>query len=232
MSLALMLLADGRFPAGGHAHSAGVEAAVGDGRVFDEDSLEAFLFGRLHTAGLTEAALAAAAFAAFAQPCRPGGTPLCESVLELDAEAAARLPLPWLRSSSRRLGRQLVRAAGRCWPGPSLVVVADALPEGACLPVALGAAGVAAGLGIDEVALLSLHGLLTTAAQAGVRLLGLDPFAVAAIVARLGVEAASVGVDAVLLSSLPLADLPARSGVIPDIAAADHARSDERLFVT
>ena len=30
---ALLLLADGRFPAGGHVHSAGIEAAVGDGRV-------------------------------------------------------------------------------------------------------------------------------------------------------------------------------------------------------
>ena len=37
---ALLLLADGRFPAGGHAHSGGVEAAVTHGAVHDTDSLE------------------------------------------------------------------------------------------------------------------------------------------------------------------------------------------------
>ncbi|MYU17183.1 urease accessory protein UreF, partial [Streptomyces sp. SID8361] len=58
---ALLILADGRFPAGGHAHSGGAEAAVAAGRIHDAASLEAFCRGRLHTAGLTAAGLAAAA---------------------------------------------------------------------------------------------------------------------------------------------------------------------------
>ncbi|MGW4109089.1 urease accessory protein UreF, partial [Streptomyces sp. NPDC004976] len=58
---ALLVLADGRFPAGGHAHSGGMEAAVASGRVRDTASLEAFCRGRLHTAGLVAAGLAAAA---------------------------------------------------------------------------------------------------------------------------------------------------------------------------
>ncbi|MFD8826698.1 urease accessory protein UreF, partial [Streptomyces sp. NPDC059605] len=58
---ALLVLADGRFPAGGHAHSGGAEAAVEQGRVRDAGDLAAFCRGRLHTAGLTAAALAAAA---------------------------------------------------------------------------------------------------------------------------------------------------------------------------
>ncbi|NEC44731.1 urease accessory protein UreF, partial [Streptomyces sp. SID8016] len=58
---ALLVLADGRFPAGGHAHSGGAEPAVAEGRVHDADSLADFCRGRLHTAGLTAAALAAAA---------------------------------------------------------------------------------------------------------------------------------------------------------------------------
>ena len=33
MNSVLLLLADGRFPAGGHAHSSGLEAAVAAGRV-------------------------------------------------------------------------------------------------------------------------------------------------------------------------------------------------------
>ncbi|MEU8110687.1 urease accessory UreF family protein [Micromonospora sp. NPDC048947] len=57
----LLLLADGRFPAGAHAHSGGLEAAVAAGRVTDLASLEAFLAGRLATAGLVGAAFAAAA---------------------------------------------------------------------------------------------------------------------------------------------------------------------------
>ncbi len=61
---ALLLLADGRFPAGGHAHSGGAEAAVKAGRIHDAVTMAAFLTGRLHTTGLTAAALAAAASSA------------------------------------------------------------------------------------------------------------------------------------------------------------------------
>jgi hypothetical protein len=57
----LLLLSDGRFPAGGHAHSGGIEAAVMAGRVTDVDTLGLFLAGRLATAGRVAAALAAAA---------------------------------------------------------------------------------------------------------------------------------------------------------------------------
>jgi urease accessory protein len=63
VSVAALLLSDSRFPAGGHAHSGGVEAAVTAGTVADLDSLGTFLRGRLRTAGLTAAGLAAAACA-------------------------------------------------------------------------------------------------------------------------------------------------------------------------
>jgi urease accessory protein len=61
VSVAALLLSDSRFPAGGHAHSGGVEPAVTAGTVSDLASLEAFLRGRLRTAGLVAAGLAAAA---------------------------------------------------------------------------------------------------------------------------------------------------------------------------
>ncbi|TBL26634.1 urease accessory protein UreF, partial [Verrucosispora sp. SN26_14.1] len=48
----LLLLADGRFPAGAHAHSSGLEAAVAAGRVTDLATLGEYLRGRLATAGL------------------------------------------------------------------------------------------------------------------------------------------------------------------------------------
>ena len=41
----LLVLADGRLPAGGHAHSGGLEAAVAAGRVHDLSTVESFLRG-------------------------------------------------------------------------------------------------------------------------------------------------------------------------------------------
>lgn len=58
---ALLVLADGRFPAGGHAHSGGAEPAVKAGHIRNAQDLASFCLGRLHTTGLTSAALAAAA---------------------------------------------------------------------------------------------------------------------------------------------------------------------------
>lgn len=78
---ALLVLADGRFPAGGHAHSGGVEPAVKAGRVHDAASLAEFCRGRLHTAGLVSASLAAAAV-------------LGLDPLALDEAADARTPSP------------------------------------------------------------------------------------------------------------------------------------------
>jgi urease accessory protein len=55
------MLADARFPAGGHAHSGGLEGAMTAGTVTDVRSLDLFLRGRLATTGVVAAALAAAA---------------------------------------------------------------------------------------------------------------------------------------------------------------------------
>jgi urease accessory protein len=232
VGLAALLLADGRFPAGGHVHSAGVEAAVADGRVHDLASLDAFVTGRLWTVGLTEASLAAAT------ATRLGGSPDPDDdgheavVEELDAEAHARLPVPALRDASRRQGRQLVRVAARCWPRGVLTRALARWPGGLHLPVAWGVVAVAAGLGPGDVAQLCLHHAVTTPAQAAVRLLGLDPFAVAALTARLASTARTVAHEAMDVATGPLDELPARSGVLVDVAAHEHAGWDSRLFAT
>jgi urease accessory protein len=226
--LALLTLADGRFPVGGHAHSGGIEAAVVDGRVTDEASLEAFVRGRLSTVGLVEAALAAASVLRLSGPltAAPG------LLAELDAEADARLAPPVLRAASRRLGRQLVRVAARCWPSPLYDLAARVAPDGLHQPIALGATGVAAGLAPLEVARLAVHHAITTPAQAAVRLLGLDPAAVAAVPALLAADADRVVTLAVAAAAGPLAELPARVGPLLDIAAVEHDRRDNRLFAT
>jgi urease accessory protein len=73
VSVAALLLSDSRFPAGGHAHSGGVEPAVTAQTVTDLGSLELFLRGRLRTAGLVAAGLAAAACARAGCGGRGGG---------------------------------------------------------------------------------------------------------------------------------------------------------------
>src|SRR5207245_6548388 len=56
---ALVLLTDGRFPSGAHPHSAGIEVAVARRAVTDLDDLARFLLGRVHSAGLVDAAFVA-----------------------------------------------------------------------------------------------------------------------------------------------------------------------------
>ena len=120
----LLLLADGRLPAGGHAHSGGLEEAVAAGRVTNAGQLAAWLSGRLSTTGRVDAALAAitAHWVAAAQAGAAAGTPSggLRIIRRLDAEAAARCPSPAQRRALRAQGRGLIRAGRRMWPGPLL----------------------------------------------------------------------------------------------------------------
>jgi urease accessory protein len=138
VSVAELLLGDSRFPAGGHAHSGGVEPAVTAGTVAGLDSLELFLRGRLRTSGLVAAAIAAVACGAQA----PGDA--AGFWTELDAEADARTPSPAQREASRRQGRALLRAARVAWPdAPGLAELAAlaALAGGRGTRTASGPAG-------------------------------------------------------------------------------------------
>lgn len=215
-TLAALLLADGRLPTGGHVHSAGVESAVSDGRIVDVESLGRYLVGRLHTVGLNEAALAAAVVL---QP---------HAIAALDVEAEVRITVPELRVVSRRLGRQLVRVAAHCWPHTVLA----ALPADPHQPVALGAVGIAAGLDAVDVARVAVHHATATPAQSALRLLGLDPFAVAALTASLAVVGDDVAAAAVAAAAGPICDLPARAGPVVEIAAASHTTLPTRLFAS
>ncbi|MFE3764619.1 urease accessory protein UreF [Streptomyces sp. NPDC059104] len=224
MSLAaLLVLADGRFPAGGHAHSGGAEAACKAGRIHDAATLADFCRGRLHTAGLSAAALAAAAA-------------LGLDPVELDAAADARTPSPALRAAARRLGRQLMRAARATWPDPALDALAAAFPRGAHQPVVLGTAARAAGLGALDAAHVAAYESVSGPATATVRLLGLDPFEASAVLARLAPELDAVAAraaEAALLARTEGTDaLPAPSSPLLEIAAQVHADWPVRLFAS
>ncbi|MEU0740281.1 urease accessory UreF family protein [Streptomyces sp. NPDC006134] len=220
---ALLVLADGRFPAGGHAHSGGAEAAVRAGRITGAASLEDFCRGRLHTTGLVAAALAAAA-ALGADPA------------ELDAAADARTPSPALRLAARRLGRQLMRAARATWPAPELDAVARAFPKGAHQPVVLGLTARAAGLGPADAAYCAAYESVSGPATATVRLLSLDPFDATGVLARLAPELDRVADRAVEAARTALTEgtgvLPAASAPLLEIAAEQHAAWPVRLFAS
>ncbi|GGW44431.1 urease accessory protein UreF [Streptomyces lucensis JCM 4490] len=220
---ALLVLADGRFPAGGHAHSGGAEAAVKAGRITSAATLEDFCRGRLHTAGLVAGALAAAAV-------------LGVEPAALDAAADARTPSPALRNAARRLGRQLTRAARACWPSPELEALAGEFPRGAHQPVVLGLAARAAGLAPGDAAYCAAYECVSGPATATVRLLSLDPFDATGVLARLAPELDRV-VDRAVEAARRAADegvgaLPAASGPLLESGAEWHAAWSVRLFAS
>ncbi|WP_200301088.1 urease accessory protein UreF [Streptomyces adelaidensis] len=220
---ALLVLADGRFPAGGHAHSGGAEAAVKAGLITGAEGLEAFCRGRLHTTGLVSAALAAAAA-------------LGVDPLSLDAAADARTPSVALRVASRKLGRQLMRAARATWPSEELDALAREFPKGAHQPVVLGLAARAAGLGAGDAAYCSAYECVSGPASAVVRLLSLDPFDATGVLARVAGEVDLV-VDAAVESAVEAARggvdvLPAASAPLLEVGAEGHAAWSVRLFAS
>jgi urease accessory protein len=214
MSLAtLLVLADGRLPSGGHAHSGGLEAAVAAGRVHDVAGLDGFLRGRLATSGLVAAAFAAAGCA------RPA------EWAELDAGLDARTPSPALRRASRAQGRALLRAGRAMWPVP----LTGREPHH---PVALGAVAAAAGLAPVAAAVTAAHGTVTGPASAAVRLLGLDPYAVHALLAALAPACDRIAAGAAARAGDPVDDLPAAGAPLLDIGAEQHASWEVRLFAS
>jgi len=213
----LLLLADGRFPAGGHAHSGGIEAAVMAGRVTDVDTLAEFLAGRLITAGRVAAGLAAAACSGV------------HDLVALEGEAAARIPSPALRVASRVQGRQLLRAA-------RAIFDASRLPRGIKElhhPVAM---GVVASASDDarpvDAARWATYESVSGPTSAAVRLLGLDPFAAWALVAALKGDAEDISAEAARGATGPLRELPSCSAPLLDIGAQHHAASEVRLFAS
>ncbi|SBT65904.1 urease accessory protein [Micromonospora sediminicola] len=224
----LLLLADGRFPAGAHAHSGGLEAAVAAGRVTDLATLEAFLAGRLATAGLVGAAFAAAAHRAVTS----AGSAVRGSTLALlDAELDARTAAPALRTVSRRQGRALLRAGRAIWPEASFADL-PCTPGGAHQPLVLGLLCAAAGLSRAETATVAVHGTVTGAASAGVRLLGLDPYRVQALLVGLADRCDGVAAAAARAADDPPERLPAAAAPLADIHAEAHATWEVRLFAS
>lgn len=208
---ALLLLADGRLPAGGYAHSGGLEHAVSTGSVADLHDLESFLRGRLQSCGMLVAGLAAAAWSAFD----------ATALGVLDVECDACTPSPAQRAASRSQGRALLRLASRVWPGRRW----SELPTAPHHCVALGALVRVVHGSQQDAALLAALGAITGPASAAVRLMSLDPVEVQVLLAELTPLVEELAAEAVLGPRRP-------GSVLLDLLAEAHAGAELRLFAS
>jgi urease accessory protein len=220
--ISFLLLTDGRFPTGGHAHSGGLEAAVGDG--LDTAALPAFVATRLEVVAAADASLAVAAQ-------RAARAHDLDLLLRLDDEAEARLPSHPLRRASRRLGSQLLRTASAVWPDAEPVERYRASSSATPRAVAFGVVAAAAGLSEVETATALLYDDAATVAAAAVRLLPLDPAAAGRLlvelepaIERLAAEAVARAGDA---AGPPIPFAPAY-----EVRSLAHAAQEVRLFAS
>jgi urease accessory protein len=221
--VSLLQFADGLFPAGGYAHSFGLETYVHDGRVADRADLEAFL--RAHLEGSAGPCDAVAVVEA-GRLARAGDE---RGVLELDAEIDALRPAAELREAGRQMGRQTLRVASALVESPLLAAFAAAADRSATPaqhPVVFGLIGGVLGWAAVDAAQAYLQGTATIVVSAALRLLSMGQlegqkalFAMGTVVTRLAQEAAVKDTND-LWSFTP--------GL--EIAAMRHSRLDARLF--
>jgi urease accessory protein len=221
-SIPLLLLTDSRFPAGGYAHSGGLEAAVDAGLTVED--VPVFLAGRLRGVAAPETHLAVAA-------ARAARNVDVEALLALEVEAEARCPSPPLRVAARRLGAQLLRTGAVVWPAAAAIEryrsASDATPR----PVAFGVVAAVAGLGDRDLAQSYLYEDAAMVTAAAARLLPVDAATTARwlvgaepLLERLAHEAACSGDD---VRRLPGGFAPAL-----ELRSLAHAAREGRLFAS
>jgi urease accessory protein len=203
-----LLLADGRTPTGGHAHSAGLEPALAAGVT----GVPGFIVARLRTVGRVEAA--AAVLASRARTL--------DALDALESQLAARTPSQAAREASRRLGLALLRTGRALFPDDPLVAACSG-PR----PIALGVVGAAARLAPLEIARLSLYEDAATVAAAAPKLLALD-----AAEASGWVASAAPVIEALAGAAAEAGELPAATAPLLDLRTERHAHDTRRLFAS
>jgi urease accessory protein len=219
--VALLTLADQRFPSGGHIHSGGAEQAVSEGLVRDAATLEAFLCRRLLAAGRVTAGIAAAATCLVAADV---------GLLELEVDA--RMASPVQREASRAQGRGLLRTVRTAWGAPHPGLAWTDLGARPHHPVVLGCAARAAGASALGAATVAAYLAVTGPASAAQRLLALDPSAVAAVTVALSDRITAVARAAAteVAGATGWDRLPDDGDVLADLMAQRHAARDLTLF--
>jgi urease accessory protein len=252
MNALLLLLIDSRAPAGTHHHSGGMEAAVGTGLVTGLASLEDFCRARLRTSAQVTAAFAAAAchlqthhtertYLSAPPPPRaqppespePAGPADPGEWAVLDAEFEARTVSEAMRTASRQLGGGLLRLLRPLLPEADLVTPwAQCGPPAPHHPLVLGAGVGLAGGSAELAARVAALSACTGPASAAVRLLGLDPFGVQAMLARLTPGIDDCAAAAAQWAAHPPSALPADGAPALDLLADFHLTAEVRLFAS
>lgn len=229
MNALLLLLLDSRAPAGAHHHSGGMEAAVMTGLVTDLAGAEDFCRTRLRTSARVSAAFAAASCRSFIN--ERGDVPAQLSLLDIEYEA--RIPSEATRRASRELGRGLSRLLRSVIPEADLATAfSRCAGPGPHQPLVLGAGVALAGGDPELAARAAALGACTGPASAAVRLLGLDPFGVQAMLARLAPEVDECATAAAEAAGLPPSLLPADGAPALDLLADYHLTAEVRLFAS
>lgn len=221
--LALLQLADGLFPAGGFAHSFGLETYAQEGRVRDRAGLEAFVRAHLElAAGPCDAV-------ATAHAVRRAAAADLAGLLALDARLEAMKCVPELRAASRQMGRQTLRVAAALGDDAILSTLARAVDEGTAPghhALAFGAALGRAGATPEAAAAAYLYSTAALLVGAGLRLIALGQLdgqrvlaALGPLVARLAADAAARAVDDMWSFTPGL-----------ELASLRHAALEARLF--
>jgi len=221
--LALLQLGDGLFPAGGFAHSFGLETYAQEGRVRDRVGLEAFVTAHLEGAAGPGDAVAVAVAARLATAADVAAW------CELDARLDAMKAVPEFRAASRQMGRQTARVAAALGEDTVLASIARAIDDGLAPGHHAAVFGAAAGrLGAEPEAGAAAY-LYSTAALlvgAGLRLLPLGQLdrqrvlaAMRPRIARLAAEAARATAEDMWTFTPAL-----------ELAGLRHASLEMRLF--
>ncbi len=221
--LALLQFADGLFPAGGFAHSFGLETYAQEGRVRDRDGLETFVAAHLEGSGGPCDAVAVA------NAARLAAVGDVAAMVTLDARLDAMKCVPEFRAASRQMGRQTLRAAAALGDDPVLAELLRAVDEGLAPghhAVAFGAALGRAGADAERAAAAYLYSTAALLVGAGLRLIALGQLdgqralaAMRARIARLAAAAAAKTVDDMWSFNPGL-----------ELAGLRHAALDVRLF--
>ena len=221
--LAVLQFADGLFPAGGFAHSLGLETYAQDGAVRDRAGLEAFVAAQLEgSAGPTDAVAVVAAVRLAAEGDVAGW-------IALDERLEAMKVVPETREASRQMGRQTLRVADALGADGFLTELARAVADGltpghhaAVFGAALGRAGVD-----PEVAATAyLHSTAALLVGAGLRLIALGQLDGQRVLAAMRPRIARLAVTAAMTAPAEMWSF--NPGL--ELAGIRHATLDTRLF--
>lgn len=217
--LSALLLADGRLPIGGHAHSAGLEPAIRDGLKVDQ--VDEFLRVRLSSVVVVEAAAAVLT--------QRAGTNAAFSLADVRDAVHARTPSSAMRDSSGLLGHGLARLARRLWPEHAAVAELVELGSRPPRPVALGVLAAVTGMDDAQTARCCLYDDAQTVAAAALKLLPVDPADTARWVLQAGPVIEESVARAVAVDQPQ--QLPAPTAPLVEQWSLEHESAMRRLFV-